>query len=133
MNERMKSCHTKASVLMFTRRNTRSSLMKGVVDLHGLHVQEAVDCVDELLSALANGPPYIFNIASYFSCLKGSAALPQQITLITGSGLHSQGSSNYKPRLLPAIQTYLQSHQNVRFALLKDRNGFIGALRLDLL
>ncbi|KAG5186518.1 hypothetical protein JKP88DRAFT_346533 [Tribonema minus] len=60
----------------------------GVLDLHGLHVAEATALLEEELPVL---------------CQAGLRA----VSVVTGTGHHSRGS-NYKARLLPAVERFCQ-------------------------
>lgn len=100
LNTLMKSCHEKVLVLpilcispyfslknekqspaqaaqqIFRTRNSPQSLMRGQVDLHGLHVAEAQECISVIVPILEQ-----MNV--------------KHIHIITGSGMHSLSSINW--------------------------------------
>jgi DNA-nicking Smr family endonuclease len=116
MNERMKQCHVEAAQEIFSRRNTTASIMNhsvGRVDLHGLHVAEAVECLRQLLPAI-------------------SAGGQKRITIVTGSGHHTKGPQPGRARLLPAVQSFLDE-MRVSYREVKDDNGYVGGLAVSLI
>ncbi|KFQ36674.1 NEDD4-binding protein 2, partial [Mesitornis unicolor] len=98
--QKMKEANHAAAVQIFERVNT-SLLPVNVLDLHGLHVDEAVDHLSRVLQAKSEeyqqtgGKPYL--------------------CVITGRGSHSQGGV---ARIRPAAIRYLTSH-NFRFTEIK--------------
>ena len=117
---------------MFVQRNPVSSVLAGKIDLHGLHVEEAVECITELIHAKMYGSDFIEE--SYFGALKlrNATRVAETLNIITGSGHHSQGHGNYKPRILPAIQELFESWE-LDYNLVKDVNGFVGSIRVGAL
>lgn len=109
LNLQMKRCHTQAAKELFSRRNTRQSVTCGRVDLHGLHVAEAVQCLEEVLPSLAG----------------------RNVTIVTGSGHHTAGPQKGQARLLPAVQGLLDGW-GVTYRAVKDDNGFVGGLNVNL-
>ena len=91
----MKARHRAAALAIFATRNPSEKRIyeEGVLDLHGLHVAEATQAVEELLPDI-------------YACGKAVEA-----TLITGTGKHSGGVSHYQARLFPALEAYLQELQ----------------------
>lgn len=77
------------------------------MDLHGLHVAEAIEFLTEMLPQLAD---------------EGL----QTIRIVTGSGHHSAGSSG-KARLRPAVERFLNS-EGYHYSEIPDQRGFIGML-----
>ncbi|NXB35737.1 N4BP2 protein, partial [Eulacestoma nigropectus] len=102
--QKMKEANHAAAVQIFERVNT-SLLPMNVLDLHGLHVDEAVNQLSRVLQEKseeyqqAGGKPYL--------------------SVITGRGSHSQGGV---ARIRPAAIRYLTSH-NFRFTEIKP--GFL--------
>ncbi|NWU02218.1 N4BP2 protein, partial [Urocynchramus pylzowi] len=98
--QKMKEANHAAAVQIFERVNT-SLLPMNVLDLHGLHVDEAVNQLSRVLQEKseeyqqAGGKPYL--------------------SVITGRGSHSQGGV---ARIRPAAIRYLTSH-NFRFTEIK--------------
>ncbi|NXO33942.1 N4BP2 protein, partial [Locustella ochotensis] len=98
--QKMKEANHAAAVQIFERVNT-SLLPMNVLDLHGLHVDEAVNQLSRVLQEKseeyqqAGGKPYL--------------------CVITGRGSHSQGGV---ARIRPAAIRYLTSH-NFRFTEIK--------------
>ncbi|NXS94161.1 N4BP2 protein, partial [Jacana jacana] len=98
--QKMKEANHAAAVKIFEKVNT-SLLPMNVLDLHGLHVDEAVDHLSRVLQEKseeyqqAGGKPYL--------------------CVITGRGSHSQGGV---ARIRPAAIRYLTSH-NFRFTEIK--------------
>ena len=87
VNERLLAVQSSAAKHVFSARNSEAGLLKGSIDLHGLHVAEAEDCLQNLLPTLA---------------LAGRAS----VSVVTGSGNHSRGGGGGggQARLLPAVQ-----------------------------
>ncbi|KAI1238256.1 hypothetical protein IHE44_0012974, partial [Lamprotornis superbus] len=98
--QKMKEANHAAAVQIFERVNT-SLLPMNVLDLHGLHVDEAVNQLSRVLQEKSEeyqqtgGKPYLI--------------------VITGRGSHSQGGV---ARIRPAAIRYLTSH-NFRFTEIK--------------
>ncbi|NWU14660.1 N4BP2 protein, partial [Cephalopterus ornatus] len=98
--QKMKEANHAAAVQIFERVNT-SLLPMNVLDLHGLHVDEAVNQLSRVLQEKSEehqqtgGKPYL--------------------TVITGRGSHSQGGV---ARIRPAAIRYLTAH-NFRFTEIK--------------
>ncbi|XP_065693022.1 NEDD4-binding protein 2 isoform X1 [Patagioenas fasciata] len=98
--QKMKEANQAAAVQIFERANT-SLLPMNVLDLHGLHVEEAVTHLSRVLQEKSEehqqtgGKPYLY--------------------IITGRGSHSQGGV---ARIRPAAIRYLTSH-NFRFTEIK--------------
>ncbi|XP_062348707.1 NEDD4-binding protein 2 [Cinclus cinclus] len=98
--QKMKEANHAAAVQIFERVNT-SLLPMNVLDLHGLHVDEAVNHLSRVLQEKSEeyqqtgGKPYLI--------------------VITGRGSHSQGGV---ARIRPAAIRYLTSH-NFRFTEIK--------------
>ena len=79
------------------------------------------------------GCVYDFTLDSYFASLKNTAKLTFSVlTVITGTGHHSLGSSNYKSRILPAIETLVRDELGLEYQLVMDANGYIGSIRVTI-
>uniref|UniRef100_A0A8C3P2C9 NEDD4 binding protein 2 n=1 Tax=Cyanoderma ruficeps TaxID=181631 RepID=A0A8C3P2C9_9PASS len=98
--QKMKEANHAAAVQIFERVNT-SLLPMNVLDLHGLHVDEAVNQLSRVLQE--KGEEY-----------QQSGGKPY-LSVITGRGSHSQGGV---ARIRPAAIRYLTSH-NFRFTEIK--------------
>ncbi|XP_061439089.1 NEDD4-binding protein 2 isoform X2 [Rhineura floridana] len=91
--KKMKEANHDAAVQIFEKVNV-SKLPENLLDLHGLHVDEALDHLCRVLQEkteeynLAGGKPYLY--------------------VITGRGNHSQGGV---ARIKPAVMKYLASHK----------------------
>lgn len=106
-----------------------------MIDLHGLHVAEAVALLEEKLPSLAEDG---------FTSIR----------ILTGSGHHSKASnfkvttsflpsskkrrrlltlrrSSFQARLKPAVERFLAS-EGYQFAELADKKGHVGMLLVDL-
>ncbi len=114
MNTSMKEKHRLAAERIVLARN--GSLMNiishGHLDLHGLHVAEAVAFLDTIFPRLIE------------------ERVPR-IQIITGAGHHSKGS-NFKCRLLPAVKRYCNEAGYYSYQEVKDKNGYIGAIIVQL-
>ncbi|KAJ8577691.1 hypothetical protein ON010_g1522 [Phytophthora cinnamomi] len=87
-NAKMKNFHFLAASEIFESRNPPNQLyMDRMMDLHGLHVAEAVEFLTQMLPKLAD---------------EGV----DSIYLVTGSGHHSKGPDG-NARLLPAVERFL--------------------------
>lgn len=104
-NERMKELHRQAAQAIFKARNPRHVL--DVVDLHGLHVSEALE---RLPLALEKAPPGILRI-------------------VTGTGHHTKGTG--RARLRPAVKTWLQEN-GYFFEEVVDANEFVGSFKVEI-
>ncbi|NXP16826.1 N4BP2 protein, partial [Scytalopus superciliaris] len=98
--QKMKEANYAAAVQIFERVNT-SLLPMNVLDLHGLHVDEAVNQLSRVLQEKSEE----YQQAGGKPCL----------TVITGRGNHSQGGV---ARIRPAAIRYLTTH-NFRFTEIK--------------
>ncbi len=111
-NTKMKQCHFLAASQIFETRNPKAQLYtEQLMDLHGLHVAEAVEFLAQMLPQLSD---------------EGM----ESICLVTGSGHHSQGSTG-NARLLPAVERFLIT-EGYQFTPVADRRGFVGMLMVDL-
>ncbi|RLN51219.1 hypothetical protein BBJ28_00014210 [Nothophytophthora sp. Chile5] len=111
-NAKMKNFHFLAASEIFEARNPPSQLyMERMMDLHGLHVAEAVEFLTQMLPKLAD---------------EGV----DNIYLVTGSGHHSKGP-NGNARLLPAVERFLTG-EGYQFTAVADGRGFVGMLLVDL-
>lgn len=84
---------------VFVAATTKSSSLRSErqlkVDLHGLHVKESLDVLEELLIA-------------YKKAFEATGEGPRYLYVITGLGLHSQDN---RARLRPAVIEYLRQHK----------------------
>ncbi|XP_053108004.1 NEDD4-binding protein 2 isoform X2 [Hemicordylus capensis] len=102
--EKMKEANCDAAVKIFEKVNA-SLLPENLLDLHGLHVDEALDHLCRILQkkteeySQAGGKPYLY--------------------VITGRGNHSQGGV---ARIKPAVMKYLISH---KFRFTEIKPGFL--------
>jgi len=87
LNNDMRELHRIASQQIFEQRNQNEAYL----DLHGLHVDEALRLVEERLQSIQHGILYV----------------------VTGTGHHSQGS---KGQLQPALRQWLDQHQPYTWA-----------------
>ncbi len=134
LNQHMKECHIQVCILkvlfsstnfshllvalqaakaIFRKRNSLSDLQQGRVDVHGLHVQEAIDCLNELIPLYQQ---YGF----------------QQLRIVTGSGHHTKGPQEGKARLHPAVKTLLEDEYRFRVKDIKDPSGYVGGMVVDI-
>ena len=98
---------------IFRERNKEERVFgRGVVDLHGLHKDEATGVLEELLPRMRD---------------RGL----ELATVVTGTGSHTLGPQKGRARLLPGLQAAL-AEWNVAFRAVPDRNGHVGALQVRL-
>jgi len=88
----MRARHRQAALAIFATRNPSDARIyqEGIVDLHGMHVQEAIETLEELL-------PDIYRTAG-----------PKDVLVITGTGRHSGAASKHQSRLFPALDDHLR-------------------------
>lgn len=111
LNAKMKEYHYLAASEIFDARNPPNQIyMDRLLDLHGLHVVEAVELLAHMLPKL------------------GDEGL-DSIYVVTGSGHHSKSHGN--SRLLPAVEQFLTA-EGYRFNAVPDGNGYVGMLLVDL-
>ncbi|RHY32037.1 hypothetical protein DYB32_002934 [Aphanomyces invadans] len=103
-NDEMKQAHFEAATLIFNARNPHYEV-DGIVDLHGLHVAEAVELLAWLLPSIKTR---------------------DSICVVTGSGHHS-----HHQRLRPAVERFLTS-EGYPYTVVPDRKGFVGMLNVSL-
>ena len=120
--------------MIFSKRNNSDFLSKGFIDLHGLHVSEAITCVKEIIDLKIKKENAERKVVEYhfFENMREKIIIPNNLTFITGSGHHTQSSGHEKSRLLPAIENLLIHVYNLKPLFLKDSNNFIGGLRITL-
>ncbi len=114
INTSMKEKHRMAAKCIALARNgsLANIVTRGSVDLHGLHVAEAVVFLDFLFPLLIE------------------KRVPR-IHVITGAGHHSKGS-NFNCRLLPAVKRYFNEAGYYSYQEVKDKNSHVGAITLKL-
>ncbi|KAI8379067.1 uncharacterized protein BYT42DRAFT_496001 [Radiomyces spectabilis] len=110
-NRLMQEMHTEASRRIFEQRNQSEAF----VDLHGLHVDEALDILEERLDKLKGYQGTIY--------------------IVTGTGHHSgsTGLSKKQSKLKPNVEQYLKD-RNVVFAetsVVGDKRGGVFAVDLS--
>lgn len=93
-DENMRNLHRQAAQVIFTARNQQGQ-RSDLLDLHGLHVEEALSFLEWWLDRLHQDSQH------------------QVCYVVTGTGHHSDHKhlvSTKQARLLPAISTYLQEN-----------------------
>ncbi|CAI7909140.1 unnamed protein product [Closterium sp. NIES-54] len=107
-NEQMKAAHAKASDAIFRTRNAASGYLGGgageggearVLDLHGLHVGEAIPMLKREIAAMRSAAR--------------STQQRQQVYVCVGTGHHTKGRA--PPRLPLAVERYLVEEERVQF------------------
>lgn len=80
--------HSQAAKNIFKQRNSNldSSRRDAVIDLHGLHPNEAVDILSDTLNGLV------------------AKSYRGKVIIVTGTGHHSRG----RVKVLPAVKQYLE-------------------------
>eukprot|EP00262_Sarcandra_glabra_P020090 TRINITY_DN7890_c0_g1_i1.p1 TRINITY_DN7890_c0_g1~~TRINITY_DN7890_c0_g1_i1.p1 ORF type:complete len:564 (-),score=101.08 TRINITY_DN7890_c0_g1_i1:181-1872(-) len=106
-NMQMQAAHAKAREAIYRRRNPISSDLQGrsrgqerIIDLHGLHVSEAIHVLKHELSLLRN--------------TARSAAQPLHVLICVGTGHHTKGSRT-PVRLPVAVERYLLEEEGLEF------------------
>jgi len=107
LNDEMKQCHKEAARAIFKKRNSIPQMLRGQVDLHGLHVAEVQEYLHYVLPLLKE-------------------LEVNTVNLITGSGHHSK-----HPRLLPAVRKFCEE-MCFKIKLLEDGKAYIGAIQIQL-
>lgn len=83
------------------------------IDLHGLHIQEAIACLDELVPALLN------------------ETVLTHVNIVTGTGHHSTGPVKGESVLFNAVKEYFLDWGHNITAII-DHKGYIGGLKVQL-
>ncbi|RYG64060.1 DUF1771 domain-containing protein, partial [archaeon] len=110
LSEAMRACQEQAARELFRLRNPKDLLLKGVLDLHGLHVYEAQTCLLDLL------PLYMRTSL-------------RTVRVITGTGHHS---SRGRARLFPAVRDLLDE-EGYSYVLIRDKHsGLAGGFAIAL-
>ena len=108
-------------MIIFRQRNTLKSIFTDYrLDLHGLHVQEARECVLSLLD----------QICQKVSSSRGSLPYPR-VTIVTGTGPHTNGPQKGISRVLKSIESVCQEYQ-LLYGYIKDPKGYIGGISVQL-
>ncbi|OQR96894.1 hypothetical protein THRCLA_07138 [Thraustotheca clavata] len=102
-NLQMKEAHYSAASIIFEARNP-NWIRDGMIDLHGLHVAEALELLGQLLPSVE----------------------ADSICVVTGTGHHS-----IHIRLKPAVERFLAA-EGYTFAAIPDRKGHVGMLQVSL-
>jgi len=134
----MHRCHRAAAEALLVGRNSAGALGEGRLDLHGLHVGEALDLLGRLF-----GEPGADTVAGEEEI--GSAAVrllraragrpgaPSHVTVVTGSGHHSLGQGRAHSKvspLLEAVTQFCQARCGSRLGFVKDDQGHVGAVKI---
>nr|CCA26658.1 conserved hypothetical protein [Albugo laibachii Nc14] len=111
-NEKMKKLHLMAAEVIFKSRNPQEQVYRDrLMDLHGLHVVEAVEFLRSWLPQLAEDGL-------------------DTVRIVTGTGHHSRGPQN-TARLLPAVEHFLRT-EGYESESVADRKGYVGMLQVNL-
>jgi hypothetical protein len=103
---------------IFQRRNSPRSVYEEFrLDLHGLHVQEARECVLSVLSEMSRS-------------LSRRSSYPK-VAIITGSGHHTNGPQKGVARVLKAIESLCQEYE-LAFVHIKDPRGYVSGVSVQL-
>ncbi|KAL1918303.1 uncharacterized protein VTP21DRAFT_2963 [Calcarisporiella thermophila] len=105
-NQDMKEAHRRASRMIFEQRNSERVFL----DLHGLHVSEAIEVLEERVTELVLKEKH-----------KGI------LYVVTGTGHHSSGG---RARLLPAVEEWLEREGFYYADCSKDKRGGMLAIEL---
>ncbi|CAB1101176.1 unnamed protein product [Ectocarpus sp. CCAP 1310/34] len=109
LNFRMKEKHRQAAEYIFGARNPGDQVFqRKTMDLHGLHVAEAVEVLDREMGALA---------------ARGLCS----VRVLTGTGHHSKGPTN-KARLLPAVENFCLIRGYLFRKVPDQSTGHVGAI-----
>lgn len=95
--EKIKEANARAAALILDQKNELTD--DNTIDLHGLHVTEAIEALENMLSERID------------SCSSLARKGCKFLNVVTGRGNHSRGG---KARIKPAIIEYLKKH-NYRF------------------
>lgn len=109
-NMRMKQLHQEAAEMIWQKQNA-DFIRNGQIDLHALHVSEALD---RLPSALSDASQQL-----------------SKIKVITGTGHHSVGGGG-AARLKPAVASFLKNHQYPFTEIRDSKTKHIGAFLVNL-
>ena len=125
-----------AAQQIFRTRNSSQSLLRGQIDLHGLHVAEAQECISVIVPMLeqmnvkqvhiVTGTGIVFPI-SFYLLMK---CLPYNFNVcVFGLGHHTVGPQRGVARLMPSVQSTLDG-MGYRTTPVKDANGYIGGFQI---
>ena len=105
--------------------------MRGQVDLHGLHVAEAQECISVIVPILEQ-----MNVKHVHIVTGSGNAFPVEITeLLKLSfgffrlGHHTVGPQRGVARLMPSVQSTLDA-MGYKTVPVKDANGYIGGFQI---
>jgi DNA-nicking Smr family endonuclease len=110
-NAKMKRLHTEAADAIWSARNADPA-KDGQLDLHGMHVAEAVERLPDALADIAR--------------------FRAQVKVVTGTGHHTVGGGG-NPRLRPAVCAILQEHGYAFREIIDSKSGHVGAFLVSLL
>ncbi|KAL3500867.1 hypothetical protein ACH5RR_039960 [Cinchona calisaya] len=110
-NMQMKTAHGKAQDSIYRQRNPELQVNERIIDLHGLHVTEALHVLKRELSVLRNAAR--------------SANQRLQVYICVGTGHHTRGS--HTPARLPiAVQRYLLEEEGLDYS--EPQPGLLGVV-----
>lgn len=102
---------------IFRKRNSLKSVFSDFrLDLHGLHVQEARECVLSILAQISQS--------------SSRSSLPK-VTIITGTGHHTNGPQKGVARVLRAVEALCDEY-GLSYVHIKDPRGFVGGVLVQL-
>jgi DNA-nicking Smr family endonuclease len=110
IDQTMRQLNHEAAELIFHERNSKFNT-DTVIDLHGLHRDEALSYLEERIEHL--------RAKHYHGCLH----------IILGTGHHSK--SGHGSRLLPTIERFLKSHAFTYIDSSKDKRGGMLSINID--
>jgi DNA-nicking Smr family endonuclease len=122
-NDAMRKAHREAAKALYEERNQHLTSTTDInsefyIDLHGLHPEEAVDYLDNVLTSHASGS----NTGS-----GGGHGTGQIVYAITGTGHHSK---NGKDKVGKAVRNWLHElgYTFREFSVPGERGGYVGGV-----
>jgi DNA-nicking Smr family endonuclease len=110
-NVRMKALHREAADMMWES-NNGNFVREGLLDLHGLHVAEALERLPGALDAAAR-------------------AGRRKLRIVFGTGHHSKGGGG-APRLRPAVLSWFRESQHAFVEVQDSKTRLVGAVSVSL-